>query len=95
MSRPRSRIGRSCSSLARMAASFSHELVAMHCPVSRSTSIERPRQPSILSSIGPASFLMKVMPASMLPGIPWNVVERAYTAHSSLGRGSARSGTAG
>jgi hypothetical protein len=31
----------------------------------------------------------------MLPGIPWNVVERAYTAHSSLGRGSAQAGTAG
>ena len=58
MSRPRSRIGRSWSSLARMAASFSQELVAMQCPVSRSTSIERPRQPSILSSIGPASLLM-------------------------------------
>ena len=95
MSRPRSRIGRSGPSLARMAASFSHELVAMHCPVSWSTSIERPRQPSILSSMGPASFLTNAMPASRLPGLPWNVVERAYTARSSLGQGSAWSGTAG
>jgi hypothetical protein len=39
--------------------------------------------------------LMNVMPASMLAGTPWNVVERAYTAHSSLGQDSARSGTAG
>jgi hypothetical protein len=31
----------------------------------------------------------------MLSGLPWNVVERAYTTHSSLGLGSARSGTAG
>src|SRR5215213_7895932 len=30
------------------------------------------------------------MPASMFSGLPWNVVERAYTARSSLGRGSAR-----
>jgi len=45
-----------------MAVSFSHELVAMHCPVSRSTSIERPRQPSIWSSMGLALFLTKVMP---------------------------------
>ena len=95
MSRPRSRIGRSGSSLARMAASSSQELVAMQCPVSRSTSIERPRQPSMLSSMGPASLWMNVMPASMLPGMPWNVVERAYTTHSSLDSGSARSGTAG
>ena len=82
MSRPRSRIGRSCSSLARMAASLSHELVAMQCPVLLSTNIERPRQPSIVSSIGAASLVMNLTPASMLSGLPWNVVERAYTAHS-------------
>ena len=80
--------------LARMAASLPQELVAMQTPVSRATTIERPRHPSILSSIGPASFLINAMPASMLPGIPLNVVERAYMAHS-FGRGSARSGTAG
>jgi hypothetical protein len=32
---------------------------------------------------------MKMMPGSMLSGLPWNVVERAYTARSSLGLGSA------
>ena len=67
-------------SLARMAASLSHELVAMQYPVLLSTSIERPRQPSIVSSIGAASFSMNLTPASMLSGLPWNVVERAYTA---------------
>jgi hypothetical protein len=31
----------------------------------------------------------------MLSGLPPNVVERAYTAHSLLGQGGARTGTAG
>src|SRR5204863_5710971 len=52
--------------------------------VSWSTSIESPRHPSICSSIGPASLLMNAMPASTLSGLPLNVVERAYTTHSSL-----------
>jgi hypothetical protein len=70
-----------------MADSVVHEVVAMHCPVSRSTSIERPRHPSIRSSSGHTSVWTNLEPAPTLAGFPWNGVDRACTARSSLGDG--------
>ena len=88
-------IGRRCSSLAIIVALSLHELVTMHSPVVRSTSADNPRQPSMALTIGATSVVTNFMPASIASGLPWNVVERANTAHSLQSRGSAQTGTAG
>ena len=55
ISPPRLRIGARCTSLACMASSELHELVTMHCPVSRSTSMDSPTQPSMAMIAGMTS----------------------------------------
>ena len=96
MSFPRSRIGRSCASPSRMAASVSHQLC---CDALPGRAVDQHRQAATaLDLVEHRSGLavderdtrVDVVGSSMETSL-----ERAYTAHSSLGRGSARSGTAG
>ena len=77
----RCRTGWSCWSAARMAASESHELVAMQRPLDRSTSIDSPRQPSMSVIIDISSLLTSAIPSSMRSRWAMMVVERARCVH--------------
>src|SRR4051794_27747463 len=74
----RPRVARSMGPLVRIASSVSHEVVTTQRPDSRSQSIDRPTQPARPWTIGITTSRTYVTPASIEPGFPATVVERAY-----------------
>src|ERR1700737_3577637 len=79
ISAPLSRIGRTDSTLARIASLDCQAVVAMQRPEDRSANKDKPAYPSSPWSAGITSSLTCVMPASIDDGCATMVVLRAYT----------------